>query len=187
MRYTCTKVAIKPLIPAKIDLTTLLILEDSHSCQVQTEYCGEVDNSMKTITREEFIEELRTWVGTPFHHQGRWKGLGVDCAGLVVMPLANLGVKEALKADNRTYKHRPGHQLLLERLLMIADEIPASEIQPGDIMAFTIYKYPQHLAIKSYGDKVIHVTEDSGVLEEYLSDMWKKRLIGVFRLRCFKE
>lgn len=142
---------------------------------------------MKTITREQFIEELRTWIGTPFHHQGRWKGLGVDCAGLVVGPLVELGIMEVLKADNRTYKHKAGHKLLVERLMLIANEIPKEEIKLGDILLFTIYRYPQHVAIKSYNDNVIHVTEDRGVIEEELDDMWKKRFLSSFRLKYIKD
>lgn len=142
---------------------------------------------MPDITREQFIEELRKWIGTPFHHQGRWKGLGVDCAGLIVMPLAELGITEILKADNRTYQRKAGHKMLLERLTMVADQIPREDIRLGDIMLFTIYKYPQHVAIKSYGDDIIHVTEDYGVIEEAIDDMWEKRFAGAFRLKYFKD
>jgi hypothetical protein len=31
-----------------------------------------------------FIAQARTWIGTPFHHQGRLKGVGCDCLGLIV-------------------------------------------------------------------------------------------------------
>ena len=33
--------------------------------------------------REELIAEARTWLGTPYHPEGRIKGVGVDCGGLV--------------------------------------------------------------------------------------------------------
>jgi len=154
---------------------------------VLTEYFGEGGNDVGTLTRVEFIEELRKWIGTPFHHQGRWRGLGVDCAGLIVMPLYDLGVVDILKADNRTYQRKAGHKILLERLKLVADEIPREEMELGDIMLFTIYKYPQHLAVKSYGNNIIHVTEEYGVIEEEIDDMWEKRFMGPFRLKYFKD
>ena len=30
------------------------------------------------------VRMARTWLGTPYHHQGRVKGAGVDCGGLVI-------------------------------------------------------------------------------------------------------
>lgn len=29
------------------------------------------------------IAEARSWIGTPYHHKGRVKGVGVDCGGMV--------------------------------------------------------------------------------------------------------
>ncbi len=34
-------------------------------------------------TRERVIEEAMGWLRTPYHHQGRVKGAGVDCATLL--------------------------------------------------------------------------------------------------------
>ena len=31
--------------------------------------------------RQAVEDEARTWKGTPFHHKGRVKGVGVDCGG----------------------------------------------------------------------------------------------------------
>src|SRR4051794_8469193 len=33
--------------------------------------------------RVAIVTEAETWLGTPFHHQGRVKGAGVDCAMLL--------------------------------------------------------------------------------------------------------
>ena len=29
------------------------------------------------------VQEAITWLGTPYHHQGRVKGVGVDCGTLI--------------------------------------------------------------------------------------------------------
>ncbi len=31
----------------------------------------------------EAVQEALTWLGTPYHHQGRIKGVGVDCGTLI--------------------------------------------------------------------------------------------------------
>lgn len=36
------------------------------------------------INPQHIVDEARSWVGTPFRHQARIKGLGVDCVGLLV-------------------------------------------------------------------------------------------------------
>lgn len=33
--------------------------------------------------RDEVIAEAKTWLGTPYQHKGRVKGVGVDCGGLL--------------------------------------------------------------------------------------------------------
>ena len=34
-------------------------------------------------TRTRIIAEARAWIGTPYRHQARCKGVGCDCLGLV--------------------------------------------------------------------------------------------------------
>lgn len=37
-----------------------------------------------TTKRAEVVAEAMTWLGTPWRHQGRLKGVGVDCLGLII-------------------------------------------------------------------------------------------------------
>ena len=37
-----------------------------------------------TTTRTDVVAAAREWLGTPFHHQARLRGVGVDCVGLVI-------------------------------------------------------------------------------------------------------
>ena len=32
--------------------------------------------------RARIVAEAMTWLGTPYHHRGKLKGIGVDCAQL---------------------------------------------------------------------------------------------------------
>ena len=34
--------------------------------------------------KKQIIQTARQWLDTPYHHQARVKGVGVDCIGLVI-------------------------------------------------------------------------------------------------------
>lgn len=42
--------------------------------------------------RAAVVAEARSWIGTPYHHQGDIKGLGVDCAMIIVRVFCDLGL-----------------------------------------------------------------------------------------------
>ena len=43
------------------------------------------------MTADDIVNAARECVGTPFRHQGRVLGVGLDCAGLVLMPFSAVG------------------------------------------------------------------------------------------------
>jgi hypothetical protein len=47
------------------------------------------------VRPEALVAEARRWLGTPFRHQGRIRGEGVDCIGLVLEPARALGLTES--------------------------------------------------------------------------------------------
>jgi len=96
---------------------------------------------------DKIIVEARTWLGTPFRHQGFKKGVGCDCSGFI------RGVLEAVMGfkyeDAWNYPHRPHAPALLAILNKYFTRIPVAEAQPGDILLFKVDNNPQHLAIKT--------------------------------------
>lgn len=68
---------------------------------------------MDTETRASILTNARSWIGTPYHHKGRVKGVGVDCGGLIYelfaphLPLApfptDYPADWALHKDNELY------------------------------------------------------------------------------------
>jgi cell wall-associated NlpC family hydrolase len=38
---------------------------------------------MDSDTRRSILAEAESWIGTPYHHMARCKGVGVDCGGLL--------------------------------------------------------------------------------------------------------
>lgn len=49
---------------------------------------------MKTKDKEQIIAKAREFIGTPYLHQGRVKGAGIDCCGLVIQVAKELGLSD---------------------------------------------------------------------------------------------
>lgn len=131
------------------------------------------------ITGMDVVREARTWLKTPFAHQGRVKGRAVDCAGLVV------GVSRALGwpvADVYGYASTPHGDTLRQQLEAQAVRVTAAE--PGDIYLMRFEREPQHLGIAS-DIGIIHAYSAVGMVVEHALDCrWQRRVVAVYR---FKE
>lgn len=132
------------------------------------------------ITPDAIIAEARTWIGTPFVHQGRVKGLGVDCGGLV------LGVARALGLDvpePPAYSMSPDPAIIEHLLTRHCVAMRRTELAPGDVLWFSFAGEPRHVGLAS-GIGVIHAWAKPGrVVEHRIDDLWLHRLRGVYRLR----
>ena len=134
-------------------------------------------------TRLQVVEAARRFLGTPFHHQGRTPGLGLDCAGLLLATAAALGLPQQ-DYPRRDYSRWP----LLGRHLynFVAEqtrEIDRSDVRVGSIMMFWIHRpeLPQHLSIFTGDDRMIHAwSEAKAVVETYLGPYWGSRVYAAF-------
>jgi cell wall-associated NlpC family hydrolase len=104
------------------------------------------------VTRKEFVDEARSWLDTPYQHQGRLKGVGVDCIGLLVCVAHTLGLSTA---DMRDYGRRPDGRLrpMLEAHL---EPVPVLDAQAADVALFAWQAVPIHVGILTAPDHVIH-------------------------------
>lgn len=136
---------------------------------------------------EAIIAEARTWLGTPWHHQACVKGVGADCTGVV------RGVGNALglmryddKAEDtkayRGYGRAPIPRLVVQGLDQFLDRVPRAEAGPGDVLLLRAPE-PQHLAIVTDADSMIHATNARGVVETPLPEGWRRQCVGVWRYR----
>lgn len=133
------------------------------------------------MTADDIIAAARQCIGTPFRHQGRLPGVGLDCAGVAVHVACSLGYQVA---DVPAYGRTPSSgqleaqlaaQPYLERLPNIAAR------QPGDLLLMRFAADPQHLAICA-GDTIIHAYEAVGMCCEHrLSSMWRARIVRLYR------
>lgn len=126
------------------------------------------------------VDAARCWIGTPFVYQGRQKGVGVDCVGVVVGVAESLGFAVQ---DQKGYSRTPS-AILTRQLNEQAVRVSQQDMQPGDILHLSMGGDPQHVAIYT-GTSIIHSYESVGKCVEHgLNSQWSRRIRGVYR---FKE
>ncbi len=104
------------------------------------------------LERARVVAAARAWLGTPYHHAADLKGVGVDCAMLLVRVFCDLGLVEPF--DPRPYTrdwhlHR-GDERYLSFLLGRAREVERP--QAGDVIVFRIGRCYAHGGIVTAPD-----------------------------------
>lgn len=131
-----------------------------------------------------FVEEARSFIGTPYLHQGRVKGEGVDCVGVLIGSAKASGfLPDAY--DPGAYDLLNDGALLLNELGVYADQIEYGDAAEGDVIVFRTPD-PQHAGVMTVrGDEryVIHALSRKGVVEHRIDERWAKRVESVWRLR----
>lgn len=117
-------------------------------------------------TRAEVVACARTWLGTPFHHAERQKGLGVDCAGLLIGVARELGLV-APEFDLPAYAPTPDGHTMLEWCDLHMTRVSQEAMQPGDVVVLITDVHPQHLGIlgdyRHGGLSLIHAANNTGI------------------------
>lgn len=121
----------------------------------------------------------RRYLGVPFRHRGRNRA-GLDCAGLIVCTLRDLGLMPANYIEHR-YARTPHQGLVEDTLEQCCSRI--DHHQSGDILLLSFLHNPCHVAFYTEG-AIIHAYEERGkVIEENYDAKWARRFVGAFRVR----
>lgn len=124
------------------------------------------------------IEKAREYIGTPFHHQGRQKGVGIDCAGLVWCVARDLGIP---LTDRQGYGRTPYRGLLQQALDSELERIEKPE--PGCVLLMKFAHEPSHVAICT-GKTLIHAYERVGQCIEHDYDKtWQRLTVAAYRFK----
>lgn len=133
---------------------------------------------MSQVTGMDVVCVARGFLGTPFRHQGRVPGRGLDCAGVIVFAARALGLSGY---DVAGYGRLPSGDAMADHLRAAGCrdiEIPS----PGDIYLMRFETNPQHLALVT-DIGVLHAYAEIGrVVEHRLDAVWCARIVGAFRL-----
>ena len=125
------------------------------------------------------VDKAREYLGVKFRHQGRSKETGVDCAGLVICVLRDLGMTPA---DSSDYNMSPNPSQMLGIILQSAVEIPRCEAMPGDVLWMRFSTQPQHVAIITENGIIHSYSKRGEVVEHSLNSVWRKRIVKCFRV-----
>jgi NlpC/P60 family putative phage cell wall peptidase len=115
--------------------------------------------------RQQIITAARGWLGTPFHHEGRVKGAGVDCLQLLIAVYSEVGLLPPVEPEHYPWDwhfHR-SEERYLQGVAQHARQVPAAE--PGDIDLFKFGRCVSHAAIVLDWPRCIHAYFGQGVVE----------------------
>ena len=139
-------------------------------------------------------DAAKKWLGTPYMNNTMVRGVGVDCAYLLVAALVDSGVMRAdwLEIENYSNEWHLHHseEKYLKYVQQVADEVDmTSPIKEGDFLLYQYGRCISHGAIYVGDGLVIHSFVDYGVIYSKLDDslfFYKKgrpRLRAVYRYR----
>ncbi|WP_170752595.1 NlpC/P60 family protein [Ruegeria lacuscaerulensis] len=141
---------------------------------------------MSTI-RDQIVAEARTWLGTPYVHQASCKGAGSDCLGLLRgVWRAVLGPEpESVPSYSMDWSEPQGDERMWQAARRHLTSKAVEDMEPGDVLLFRMRagRVAKHVGIVSEGGEAprfIHAYSGHGVVENTLSDPWRRRVVACF-------
>ena len=115
--------------------------------------------------REAVVAEARSWIGTSYHHHGRLKGVGVDCAQLLCEVFERMGLIPHVDPGNYPtdwHMHR-GEELFSNCLAQHANRRDGERPDLGDVFLFKFGRTFSHGSIYVGNESVVHAYIGRGV------------------------
>ncbi|MGI3212570.1 C40 family peptidase [Roseovarius tibetensis] len=136
-----------------------------------------------TVTPKAIVAEARTWLGTPWRHQGRARS-GLDCVGLVVVVARALRLSDY---DHTAYGRRAQGQNFVDHFRAHMDGVAITDSRPGDVLVFADQAYPCHcgfLTERLGRPHLLHAhATRRQVIEEPYAGEWPRKVKFAFRFR----
>ncbi len=139
------------------------------------------------------VNTARSWLATPFKHQGRLKGIGCDCLGLVMGIAKELGLKTIsgkliAELDHADYHMISSGMELKQKLDDNLEQLQSLKIGALVLLEFDTDTY--HLAIISdnqvMGFNLIHADLSKRmVVEHNLNDGYFAKIKGIYNLGAY--
>lgn len=132
------------------------------------------------------VAQARTWLKTPYHHQGVLKHVGVDCIGLVRGVFLELNGYDPKAFNMPPYSpfwaEANEGELLLTGCREHLVEQPPGAWEVGDVLVFRVMhaKSAKHCGIVVGDDMMIHAWSRQAVIETSIG-YWRKAVAGIFK------
>ena len=126
------------------------------------------------------VAEAMSWLGTPYHHRAKLKGVGVDCAQLPLAVYARTGLIQDFDTGDYPFdwhQHRQEERYAGMVLTLARELASIDQAGPGDIILWRYGRAFSHGALIIVLPQVIHASRkgDGVVLTEIDRD---SELIG---------
>lgn len=130
------------------------------------------------LQRSAIILAARECIGTPFHHQGRLVGVGIDCVGVIAHIGARLGI---LLQDCAGYSRRPDGKTLMQYVRKSLVE-KKSDGEPGDVVVFWVEKpnLPSHVGVLTETGIVHALFGQKCAEHRFPEPYWAARMYAVY-------
>lgn len=127
--------------------------------------------------RAAVVAEAKTWLMTPYHHQGRIKGAGVDCAMLLAEVYEAAGVIERVEPEPypRDWHMHRNEERYLGHVEQFARKVEGPA-KPGDIALFRVGRCLSHGGIVIEWPVIIHAYVTAGFV--VLEDVERNEFLG---------
>lgn len=127
-----------------------------------------------TASRADIVAIARSWIGTPYRHRGRIKGVGCDCAMLAAEVYAEAGLIPPQVIEDYPpdwHLHRDAERYM-GHVLRYAAPIEARDAGAGDLVLFQFGRAFAHggLLTEAGWPHIIHAWQPAGVVLEDRGD-----------------
>lgn len=141
---------------------------------------------MSDVAQRAVVEAL-DWLGTPYRHQGSEKGVGCDCLGLVrgVWRAVHGPEPEKIEPYRADWAEMCREERLLDAARRWLVEKPVEAQAPGDVLLFRMAPEAsvKHCAILTRcgpTPRIVHAYWGRAVVESWLGEWWRRRLVAAF-------
>lgn len=113
---------------------------------------------VEAAERQRVVAAARTWLGTPYHHAATLKGVGVDCATLLVACFQEAGLIGALNLPHYSgqwHLHQE-EEKYTDFIRQLGAEVERRPPLPGDVVVWKFHKCFAHGAIVVEWPTIIH-------------------------------
>jgi NlpC/P60 family putative phage cell wall peptidase len=130
------------------------------------------------------ITTARSWLGTPYHDQASLRGVGCDCLGLARGVWREVVGPEPFPIPpySRDWGETGPREVLAEGARKMMIEVPTAYAPPGALILFrmTSRAIAKHVGILTTPERFIHAYERLGVIEQPLTQAWRRRIAFAF-------
>ena len=130
------------------------------------------------------IAAARSWLGTPYHDQASLRGVGCDCLGLARGVWRQVVGPEPFPIPpySRDWGETGAREVLVEGAQRMMIEVDPRDAALGALLLFRMRPraIAKHVGILTASDRFIRAYERIGVVEQALTQAWRRRVAFAF-------